>query len=55
MLVEVRSPTTEGYDRGEKLEHYKRAEPYGPGSTARLASVDAELPADAVYRNPLPD
>lgn len=26
VLVEVLSPTTEGYDRGEKLEHYKAIE-----------------------------
>lgn len=84
VLAEVTSPTTEGYDRGEKLDHYKRipslrevlivshgerrvevwrcsgegrwaAESCGPGSTVRLVSVNAELPVDAVYRNPLPD
>ena len=84
VLAEVTSPTTESYDRGQKLDHYKRlpslrevlivshgerrlevwrrdgegrwtAESYGPGSTARLVSVNAELPVDAVYRNPLPD
>lgn len=84
LLAEVTSPTTESYDRGEKLDHYKRIpslrevlivshgerglelwrrddeghwapESCGSGSTARLVSVNAELPVDAVYRNPLPD
>lgn len=84
ILAEVTSPTTESYDRGQKLDHYKRlpslreallvshaehrlevwrrdgegrwtAESYGPGSTARLVSIDAALPVDVVYRNPLPD
>ena len=80
VLIEVGSPSTEAYDRGEKLEVYKlipslrevvlvscqdrrvevwrrgdagwSREAAGPGEVARLASVDCELPVDAVYREP---
>ena len=82
-LVEVTSPTTQIYDRGQKLEHYKSlrslrevllvsheerrievhrrggddrwtAEAFTTGSSARLESLEAELPIDLVYRDPLP-
>ncbi len=82
VLVEVSSPNTEDYDRGEKLAYYQSiptvrevvlvahdrpsievvrrgddgswtTETFGPGAAARLDSVDAELPVDDVFRDPL--
>lgn len=82
VLVEVLSPSTEEYDRGDKLTHYQsiptvrevvlvdHARPsieivrrgddgtwttvvFGPGAAAHLDSIDAELPVDDVFRDPL--
>ena len=81
LLVEVTSPSTEAYDRGEKLNHYKRisslqevaivshgerrvevwsrwegewrVERFGASEHVRLASIDADLPVDEIYLDPL--
>jgi Uma2 family endonuclease len=82
VLVEVLSPSTEEYDRGEKLRNYKlipsveeivlvahdgreievhRREAEGTwsrevarkGESARLRSVECDLPVDEIYRDPL--
>jgi Uma2 family endonuclease len=81
VLVEVLSPSTEDYDRGEKLAHYKRIdalpevvlvahdeprlevwrrqgdhwtlEVHRGEQTARLESLDVELPLVDVFRDPL--
>jgi Uma2 family endonuclease len=78
VLIEVLSPSTETYDRGEKFEHYKRiptlrhyvlvahdrreievwtrgeadrwdSKLYRSGGSARIESIDVELPVDAAY------
>jgi len=83
VLVEVLSPSTEHYDRGEKLDHYKaipsvqevvfvawdqrrveivRREANGnwtahvsrDDETARVQSLECDLPLSEVYRDPLP-
>lgn len=82
LLVEVTSPSTEAYDRGEKLNHYQRipslqevaivahgerrvdvwvrdprgqwtAERFGAAESVYLRSIDATLPLDDIYRDPL--
>jgi len=82
LLIEVLSPSTESYDRGEKLWHYQkipcvreivlvahdrqeievvRREGDGSwsrhvaraGDAVRLECLEAELPVDTIYRNPL--
>lgn len=81
LLVEVTSPSTEAYDRGEKLNHYKRIpalqevaivshgerrvevwsrregdwrlERFGASEQVRLSSIDATLPVDEIYFDPL--
>lgn len=82
LLVEVTSPSTASYDRGEKLDYYKRlpslrevvivshssrrvdvvrrervgrwaSESFTRGDSVVLASLDCELPIDAIYHDPL--
>ncbi len=82
LLVEVTSSSTEAYDRGEKLSHYKqipslrevvivshaerrvdvwsrqqsddwRPASFGASDQVRLASIEAALPVDAIYADPL--
>jgi Uma2 family endonuclease len=82
-LVEITSPSTEEYDRGEKLRHYKglpslrevlivshrapeltlhrregagwAAVTAGPGGALELASVQARVAVDDLYREGLED
>jgi Uma2 family endonuclease len=82
LLVEVTSASTEAYDRGEKLAHYKRipslqevvivshaeqrvdvwtrregddwrASRFAKSEAVLLPSIDATLPLDEIYHDPL--
>ena len=56
LVVEVLSPSTEEYDRGEKLAQCEvdwERRTFGAGERAELDALGCVLPVDDIFRNPL--